>query len=293
MKPTFSTYLKAAFNARPFGMFVAPNWIGLAAFGLLGLTNPGFWLIGAGVELTYLFGLATNKRFQRAVGARQSAGSDQEWKARQDALIGRLSDTDQARYVAFAARCRTILDLFEQHDPSGSSVETQGENLGRLAWVYLRLLLARRAMSRVLKEPTLGETQELESRLAKLHAQLGDQTLTDELRRSLASQAEILEQRVTQRREGREKLDFLEAEIMRIQEQVELLREQAALSADADGLSARLDEITGSLGGASQWITDQQKLYGTLDDLLQEPPPSSARVLVREKGESRSSRGAR
>jgi len=286
------SYLKAAFNARPFGMFVAPNWIGLAAFGMLGLANPGFWLIGAGVELTYLFGLATNPRFQRAIDSRRSSGTDLEWKQRQEALIARLSDTDQARYVAFAARCRTILDLFQQHDPSGASVEAQGENLGRLTWVYLKLMLARRAMSRVLKEPTLGETSELESRLAQLRHQLGDPVLSDELRRSLSSQAEILEQRVTQRREGREKLDFLEAEIARIQEQVELLREQAALSADADGLSARLDEITGTLGGASQWITDQQKLYGSLDDLLQEPPPSSARGILKE-GMTRPEKGRR
>lgn len=277
---SFGSYLKAAFSARPFGMFVAPNWVGLAAFGLLGLTNPGFWLIGAGVEVAYLLGLASNGRFQRAIDARQNGGADQEWKARQDALIARLSDTDQARYVAFAARCRTILDLLHQHDPSGASVEVQSENLGRLTWVYLKLLLARRAMSRVLKEPTLGETAELESRLAQLRAQLGNPELTDELRKSLSSQAEILEQRVTQRREGREKLDFLEAEIMRIQEQVELLREQAALSADAEGLSTRLDEITGSLGGASAWLTDQQKLYGSLDDLLQEPPPASARRMI-------------
>jgi hypothetical protein len=87
---------------------------------------------------------------------------------------------------------------------------------------------------------------------------------------------------VTQRREGREKLDFLEAEILRIQEQVELLREQAALSTDAQGLSTRLDQITGSLGGASQWISDQQKLYGTLDDLLEEPPPAVARATLKE-----------
>ncbi|MFN8650322.1 MAG: hypothetical protein U0133_00275 [Gemmatimonadales bacterium] len=290
-RPSFGSYLKAAFNARPFGMFVAPNWVGIAAFGLLGLTNPGFWLIGAGVEVAYLLGLASNGRFQRAIDARQDGGSDQEWKARQDALIARLSDTDQARYVAFAARCRTILDLLQQHDPSGASVEVQSENLGRLTWVYLKLLLARRAMSRVLKEPTLGETAELESRLAQLRAQLGNPELTDELRKSLSSQAEILEQRVTQRREGREKLDFLEAEIMRIQEQVELLREQAALSADAEGLSTRLDEITGSLGGASAWLTDQQKLYGSLDDLLQEPPPASARRMV--EGETTSRKGSR
>jgi hypothetical protein len=263
-------------------MFIAPNWIGLAAFGLLGLTNPGFWLVGAGLEVAYLLGLSTNGRFQRAIASRASAGDAAEWKGKLDEMVRRLTDTDQARYVAFVARCRSILDQFSQHDPSGSAGDVQSENLSRLIWVYLRLLLARRAMSRVLKEPTLGETQELEARLADLRRRLGDQGLGEDLRKSLTSQAEILEQRVTQRREGREKLDFLEAEIARIQEQVELLREQAALSTDAEGLSSRLDEISGSLGGASQWISDQQKLYGSLDDLLEEPPPAVARATLRE-----------
>lgn len=282
MRPGFWTYLTAAFNARPFGMFIAPNWIGLAAFGLLGLTNPGFWLVGAGLEFAYLLGLSTNGRFQRAIASRASAGNAEQWKAKLDIMVRQLTDTDQARYVAFVSRCRAILDQFSQRDPSGATADVQSENLSRLIWVYLRLLLARRAMSRVLKEPTLGETQELEARLADLRRKLGDQGLGEDLRKSLTSQAEILEQRVTQRREGREKLDFLEAEIARIQEQVELLREQAALSADADGLSSRLDEITGSLGGASQWISDQQKLYGSLDDLLEEPPPAIARATLRE-----------
>lgn len=281
-KRSFWSYLKAAFNARPFGMFIAPNWIGLAGFGLLGLTNPGFWLLGAGAELAYLLALVTNGRFQRVVDRRSTAGEEDEWKGRMEAMVRRLSDTDQARYVAFVSRCRTILDQLTQQDPSGSAAKVHGENLSKLIWVYIRLLVARRAMSRVLKEPTLGETQEIEHRLAEVRARLADEGLGPDLRRSLTSQAEILEQRVTQRREGREKLDFLEAEILRIQEQVELLREQSALSTDAEGISARLDEITGSLGGASQWINDQQKLYGSMDDLLDEPPPVAARIALKE-----------
>lgn len=281
-KRSFWSYLKAAFNARPFGMFIAPNWIGLAGFGLLGLTNPGFWLLGAGAELAYLLALVTNGRFQRVVDRRSTAGEEDEWKGRMEAMVRRLSDTDQARYVAFVSRCRTILDQLTQQDPSGSAAKVHGENLSKLIWVYIRLLVARRAMSRVLKEPTMGETQEIEHRLAEVRARLADESLGPDLRRSLTSQAEILEQRVSQRREGREKLDFLEAEILRIQEQVELLREQSALSTDAEGISARLDEITGSLGGASQWINDQQKLYGSMDDLLDEPPPVAARIALKE-----------
>ncbi len=282
-KPSFWKCLVAAFSARPFGMFVPPNWIALSAIGLLGLRNPGFWLIGAGVELAYLFSLATNRRFQDWVARRGSAGSEKAFQEKQDALIARLSDTDQARYVAFVSRCRTILDQFNQLDSSGAAAQVQAEGLGKLTWVYLRLLLARRAMLRVLKDPSTSETEELQVRLDRVKARLDEKTMDEDLRKSLGSQAEILAQRVNQRSEGRDKLEFLEAEILRIQEQVELLREQSALGADADGLSRRLDEITGSLGGATEWIADQQKVYGQLDDLLDEPPPLTPRTRQKER----------
>ena len=84
---------------------------------------------------------------------------------------------------------------------------------------------------------------------------------------------QILEQRKAQRTEGGEKLAFLEAELTRIHEQVELIREQAVLSTDPELLSRRIDEIATTLGGTSQWIRDQQQVYGVMQDLVAEPPP--------------------
>ncbi len=54
---------------------------------------------------------------------------------------------------------------------------------------------------------------------------------------------------------------------------VELIREQAALSTDPELLSQRIDEIAATLGGTGQWIRDQQQVYGAMEDLLTEPPP--------------------
>ncbi|MDH5284218.1 MAG: hypothetical protein OEW80_10080, partial [Gemmatimonadota bacterium] len=59
-------------------------------------------------------------------------------------------------------------------------------------------------------------------------------------------------------------------------------REQAALSTNADALAQRLDEISGSLGSASGWFAEQQRLYGVLDDLVADPPPVAARSVLRE-----------
>jgi hypothetical protein len=110
-KPGFWSYLTAAFNARPFGMFVAPNWVGLAAAGILGIANPGFWLIGAGLEVGYLLALATNSRFQRTVAATNVASAGSEWDQKITEALERLSPRDRERYVAFADRCRSIIDL--------------------------------------------------------------------------------------------------------------------------------------------------------------------------------------
>lgn len=261
----------AAFNARPFGMFVAPNWIGLAAFGLLGLTNPGFWVLGAGLEIGYLLLLATNARFQRAISSQPLSAARNEWNARIERLQARLDASDRARYARLAERCRSIIDL-QTHGgtemPHG--IGTQTDSLGRLSWTFLRLLVARRTIQTVLGGGENGTT--LSKRLEGLQRDAAHASTEADLRRSLEGQMDILRQRIEQHDEGHRKSAYIEAELSRIEEQVELIREQAALSTDPEVLSRRIDEIAATLGGTGQWIKDQQQVYGAMDDLLSEPP---------------------
>ena len=284
-KPGFLEYVAAAFNARPMGMFVAPNWIGLAAFGLLGVANPGFWVLGAGLELGYLLTLATNQRFQRTVSSKPLSAARSEWNARIEKALHTLDPADRKTYEDLAARCRSILDL-QLHSSADPPVglETQAESLGRLSWMFLRLLLARRTIASV-----LGGTHhdaDLERRITALERQQQQSELTEELARSIAGQLEILRQRQRQRTDGDRKLAYLEAELERIQQQVELIREQAAMSTDPELLSRRIDEITATLGATGQWIRDQQQVYGAMEDLLTEPPPLTPET---ESGRARES----
>src|SRR6188474_2805609 len=150
-KPGFLDYVTAAFNARPMGMFVAPNWVGLAAFGILGVANPGFWVIGAGLELGYLLSLATNKRFQQTVAMKPLNAARQEWGVRIQRVLGKLEANDRREYEALAERCRSIVDMQMQgaaEPPEG--LEQQAQSLGRLSWMFLRLLLARRTIGQVM-----------------------------------------------------------------------------------------------------------------------------------------------
>jgi hypothetical protein len=279
-KPGFLSYVAAAFNARPLGMFVAPNWIGLGTFGLLGLMNPGFWVLGAGLELGYLMLLSTNPRFQRLVAAQPLNASTKEWNQRIQRLLGQLEPPDRTLYESLAERCRSIIDL-QLHtgtsEPHG--LEAQADSLGRLSWMYLRLLVARRTIRHVIGSSGGGD---LQRKIASLERQQQSQDIGDELRRSLSGQLEILNQRLRQRADAERQLAYIDAEVERIAQQVELIREQAALSTDPELLSRRIDEIAGTLGATGQWIRDQQKVYGAMDDLLSEPPPLSYDARARE-----------
>jgi hypothetical protein len=159
--------------------------------------------------------------------------------------------------------------------------------------MYLRLLVTRQGIQRVMREgqrqanepppvPGTAAAQPLEKRRAELQRRLADPSLGDDLRRSLTSQLELLEQRLARRGEAEGKLAFLEAEIARIEEQVELIREQAVLSSDPEHFSSRIDEIGATLGSTGQWIADQQSTLGAMDDLIAEPPPLAMQTRARE-----------
>jgi hypothetical protein len=286
-KPGFFDYIKAAFNARPLGMFVAPNWIGLGAFGLIGVMEPGFWVLGAGLELGYLLALATNERFQRLVAAVPLVEATADWNQRIQALVGRLDAGDRRIYDLLSQRCRSIIDL-QLHGASPATVpgglESQADGLGRLSWMFLRLLVARRTIQQVIGESggESGDGADLRKRVSALERQQSDASLTEELRRSLGGQLDILKQRLLQRTDAERKLTYIDAELERIQQQVELIREQAALSTDPELLSQRIDEITATLGTTGQWIRDQQQVYGAMEDLLTDPPPLAPDARARE-----------
>jgi hypothetical protein len=258
-------------------MFVPPNWVGLGAFGLLGLLNPGFWVMGVGLELAYLGILATSKRFQRLIDALYLGKTTRTRQEMVNDLVSQLGPEGLKRYRALEVRCRAILEQQFRGGPIPTGVETQGEGLSRLLWVYLRLLLTRQAIERIVRETSEAreDSDRLDERIRALEAQLKETNLTEDLRRSLAGQMEILQQRLEKRKEARDKLAFLDAELTRIQEQVELVREQAVLAASPESLSQRIDQITTTLGGTNQWIREQQQIYGAVEDLLAEPPPLS------------------
>jgi hypothetical protein len=54
------------------------------------------------------------------------------------------------------------------------------------------------------------------------------------------------------------------------------------MSTDPELLSRRIDDIAATLGSTGQFIREQQKVYGAMEDLLSEPPPLAPDARARE-----------
>ena len=281
MKPGFLTYLGAAFNARPLGMPIPPNWVGLAAAGLLGLVNPGFWLIGAGIELAYLLTLTSNARFRATVDARHLQAASGTWEAKRTALIGRLPSAERKRQETLEERCRAVLS----HGQDGEAVALDGaqaEGLAQLAWVHLRLLLSRSRLDRVIAEAE--PAGEVAKRIRDLQKRIADPGTSEGLKTSLTSQLEILTSRQASHASVRDQLALIDAELERLRQQVELVREQTALSADASGASRTIDALGATLGETTRWLSDQRQVLGEVEDLTTAPPPAA--LFAATKGQA-------
>src|SRR4030095_10925120 len=107
------SYLAAAFNARPLGMPIPPNWFGVAAFGLLGaLVNPGLWLIGLGAEGLYLWLISRNQRFRNVVDAEAGVASDAT--SRYEALLANLDSAAQSHQYEIEREAAEIVGLLQR-----------------------------------------------------------------------------------------------------------------------------------------------------------------------------------
>jgi hypothetical protein len=273
----FFRYIKEAFSARPWGMWVAPNWVGVGAFIFLGLEVPGLWIVGAGLELGYLLFLSSNARFQRWVDSKDTYAQKQNTQLQVRSLLARLEPSDQARYRQLEQRCQAM--LAEQHDVPAADVQTQADGLGNLMYVYLRLLLTRGGILRVLKG---SSSNSIDLRVSEVKDQLKNAG-TPELQKSLTDQLDILGERKKRHAEAREKLQFIEAELTRIQEQVELIRESMVMTSDSGSLSRKIDTVGQTLGATTQWIKQQQELFGQTEELLGDASPVVLEVPQAQK----------
>lgn len=274
------SYLWKAFTARPFGMPIPPNFFGLAAFGLLGaFVNPGFWVLGLGLEIGYLYLLSQNTRFRRAIDADAMREDPADQRYRQQ--TSQLTQGQQQRQRQIEARAREIFATLDR----SPMLATHKDSLQQLVWLHLRLLVAKQAILGVVATADT-ERERLQEQEDQIDARLTSEEISPELRRSLEQQKSVIDQRQQAHANAERRLEHVEAELARIDQQIALIREQALLASDEEHIGASLDALAASFNEANRWLGSQRDLLGSLDlsndyalpqSVLQGPPPSPQR----------------
>ncbi len=272
-------YLAAAFSARPFGMPVPPNWFMLAAFGLLGtFVDPGFWLIGLGLEGIYLWALSSHPRFQAVVDATKEDREDpSDWHTQYRSLSSRLDDSGRRAQAEMEQQGAALTDVLTR----SGAFPAQLADVRQLVWLHLKLLGARAALREVIDAAT-REQHKLNAQHRQLTDRLSAQDLDVELRSSLEGQLEIIRSRNAAHALASKRCEFVDAELDGLRQQISLVREQALLATDESGVARSVDALSASLNEANRWLKDQRELFAGMESFPDEPPPPE--LLGRRRG---------
>jgi hypothetical protein len=261
-------YIRAAFAWRvpvkglglvPLNLFILP------VFAVLGILNPGFWLLGGAAEIGYLFALAGNSRFQALVQGMRLARKqgvplkDDDKRAR---LIAALDSASRSRYQALSGVCASILSTAESGTGPVRGAELESGGLGQLLWIFLKLLASRQRISQILAQTS---RKDIEAEIAATTERLSKESQSSPLYRSLAGTLDIQKKRLDNLIRADESLKITEAELERIEKQVALMREETSVSSDPELISVRLDGIVDSLQGTTKWMTEHDEIFSRLD----------------------------
>lgn len=264
----FFDYVKAAFNqkARIAGMGLMPvNKMLLTAAVILGFWNPGFWFLAIAGESLYLWLMASNKNYQTIVQANRINERKVISSEKQIQLLQTLDGPSRDRYQRLVNNCSGILKLTggDMPDPEALSKDLRVSGLNKLLWMFVKLLSSRLRIEAIISRTS---TEELESEIEGISRKMAAQPESSPLRRSLQGTLDIQKRRLDNLLRAAESLEVVKAELDRIEKQVALLKEEASVSSDPELVSVRLDGVMDSLSGTSQWMSEQDQLFGSLEE---------------------------
>jgi len=242
-------YLKSAFMVSvdvPSLGRVPVNALGATAFAILGFAQPAFWLLGLAIEAAVLPALAFNPRFQKVVEAQSLELSQGDADQKRQALVKLLESGAQQRLWALAKKCSQVLDVYRTQQADDYIIDSNDQALKNLEWIYLKLLVARHH----LLNPTSETEQSLERKIQGLDKDLQDGEETESLRQSKLATLNILKKRLATMRKKQQTLEEIESDLTRIDNQVDLILENASVQGKPQTISSDIELASDLLGGS-------------------------------------------
>jgi len=259
-------YLKSAFlvgvDVPSLGR-IPVNALGAAAFAILGFAQPAFWLLGLAIEAAVLPSLAFNPRFQKLVDAESLQLSEGTAEQKRQALVRLLESGAQQRLWNLAKKCNQVLDVYRSQQAEDYIIDSNEQALRNLEWVYLKLLVARHH----LVSPTSETEQTIEKKIEALDTDLRNGEETESLRQSKTATLNILKKRLATMRKKQQTLEEIESDLTRIDNQVDLILENATVQGKPQTISSDIELASDLLGGSvfgddESTISNLEQTYG-------------------------------
>lgn len=259
-------YLKSAFLVTvdvPSLGRIPVNALGAAAFAILGFAQPAFWFLGLAIEAAVVPALAFNPRFQKVVEAQSLELSQGDAEQKRKELVKILETGAQQRLWGLATKCNQVLDVFRSQQAEDYIIDSNDQALKNLEWVYLKLLVARHH----LQSPSSETEQSLEKKIQDLDKDLRDGEETESLRQSKTATLNILKKRLATMRTKQQTLAEIESDLTRIDNQVDLILENATVQGKPQTISADIELASDLLGGSvfgedESAISQLEQTYG-------------------------------
>jgi hypothetical protein len=267
-------YLKRAFWAGPSlpGLGRLPvNALALLGFGILGFGHPSFWLLGAGLETAYLATLVSHPRFQRLVDAEGRSQTTVEAEQGRQELIRSLDPPSRQRLAALEGKRERILSVAQESRAGDFELESSRDALDRLLWIYLKLLVARRQLEAT---RTQANEADLKKKAADLEQDLSAGAAggsSAALRDSQTATLKLLRQRLENLERCDESLKQVDSDLARVEAQVDLAVESAALRGGGAAVTANLELASQALDDGLDFGESEAAVHA-LDQAYGAPP---------------------
>jgi hypothetical protein len=238
-------YLKAAFLVGvevPALGRIPVNALATAAVGILGFVEPSIWLAGLGIEAALVSSLAFHPRFQNYVDAISGEHTLEDGNAKRASLIAVLPEELVGRLRALEQTSARILSIYQTLGIEPELLVGTKSSLDKLQWIYLKLLIARHhlvhelgAESQSALEMRIQQMQQVD-----INAQ-ADAVGSTALQRSQEATLAILRRRLENLQNRDRILRENESDLARIEAQVELMRENAAIEGKPSSIETEIE----------------------------------------------------
>jgi hypothetical protein len=295
-------FLREAFMlrvpTRAFGA-IPLNLLFVSAMSVLGVGHPGFWFLGAGLELSYLMLMVSNSRFQQYVLSMAKQRQRETLLMRLNRILTAFAHfteehtrllvavvpadrqipllhakgsaappLDLARYNTCAEKVASILDRYQADNVAAALIRNNEDSLHGLLVAYAELLYNRAKLASLQTEPS-----QIEGEIKRLREELAARTSPPEIAESKQATLATLERRLEGSARRRQSLARIDSDLERVEQQIELAREAALGGGDISRINADLDI-------ASICLADEMDLgsapYPQVPDTPRGSPPQKA-----------------